>query len=228
MPERNPDPREADEWRVEVDLEADEHGLSLGERLKSLDLDDEARKRLGGSVVVTRDGPRLFAYAWHEQGAQEAERVIRDLMEEEGLAGRVSVMRWHPVADAWRPAGEPLPDSETELGAEQRESERAGEAEHTQTGEYPWEVVIDLPDPRSTRELAEKLRGQGLPVKRRFKYLLVGQPTEEKAVELGRSFKGNVPDGSHVSVRGNPHDMPSPGFVLLGSLKPGVMRDLGL
>lgn len=228
MPERDPDPREADEWRVEVDLDADEHGLSLGERLKSLDLDDEARKRLGGSVIVTRDGPHLFAYAWHEQGAQEAERVIRDLMEDEGLAGRVSVMRWHPVADAWRPAGEPLPESELERGEEQRESERAGEAEHTQTGEYPWEVVIDLPDPRSTRELAEELRGRGLPVKRRFKYLLVGQATEEKATELGRSFEGKVPEGSHVGVRANPRDMPAPGFILLGSLKPGVMRDLGL
>jgi hypothetical protein len=228
MPERDPDPREADEWRVEVDLEADEHGRSLAERLRALDLDDEARRRLGGSVIVTRDGPHLFAYAWHEQGAQEAERVIRDLMEEDGIAGRVSVMRWHPVADAWRPAGEPLPESELERSEEQRLSERAGEAEHTQTGEYPWEVVIDLPDLRSTRELADELDERGLPVKRRFKYLLVGQPTEEKAIELGRSFEGKVPDGSHVSVRGNPHDMPSPGFVLLGSLKPGVMRDLGL
>jgi hypothetical protein len=88
--------------------------------------------------------------------------------------------------------------------------------------------VIDLPDLGSTRELAEELRGRGLPVKRRFKYLLVGQPTEEKAIELGRSFEGKVPEGSHVGVRGNPHDLPAPGFVLLGSLKPGVMRDLGL
>jgi hypothetical protein len=228
MAGREPDNREADEWRVEVDLEADEHGLSLGERLRSLDLDDEARKRLGGSVIVTRDGSHLFAYAWREQGAQEAERVIRDLMEEEELAGRVSVTRWHPVADEWRPAGEPLPETEAERGEERRADERAGEAEHAETGQYPWEVVIDLPDLRSTRELSRELIDQGLPVKRRFKYLLVGQPTEEKAIELGRSFEGRVPDGSHVGVRGNPHDMPAPGFVLLGSLKPGVMRDLGL
>src|ERR671914_619621 len=124
MAEREQDSREADEWRVEVDLEADEHGQSLGERLRSLDLDDEARKRLGGSVIVTRDGSHLFAYAWHEEGAQEAERVIRDLMEEDGLAGRVSVMRWHPVADAWRPAGEPLPEGDLEVSEEERESER--------------------------------------------------------------------------------------------------------
>ena len=43
-----------DEWRVEVELDEDQHGTSLGERLRTLDLDDQARKRLGGSVIVTR------------------------------------------------------------------------------------------------------------------------------------------------------------------------------
>lgn len=228
MAEPKPDPREADEWRVEVALDEDEHGHALSERLKSLDLDDEARRRLGGSVMVTRDGSHLFAYAWHDEGSQEAERVIRELMEEEGLVGRVTVTRWHPVAEAWRPAGEPLPETEAELSEEERERERAGEAEHTQTGQYPWEVVIDLPNLRSTRDLAAELVERGLPIKRRFKYLLVGTPSEDDAIELGRSLKGKVPEGSHVSVRGNPHDLQSPGFVLLGSLKPGVMRDLGL
>jgi hypothetical protein len=88
--------------------------------------------------------------------------------------------------------------------------------------------VIDLPDLRSTRALADELIERGLPIKRRFKYLLVGAPTEEAAIELGKSFEGNVPEGSHVSVRGNPSDLSSPGFILLGSLKPGVMRDFGL
>ena len=46
----------AEEWRVEVELGDDQHHLTLGERLRSLDLDDEARKRLGDRVIVTRDG----------------------------------------------------------------------------------------------------------------------------------------------------------------------------
>ena len=49
----------ADEWRVEVHLEDEGHGLTLGDRLKSLDLDNDARKRLGERVVVTRDGARM-------------------------------------------------------------------------------------------------------------------------------------------------------------------------
>src|SRR5215210_3437890 len=108
MADRERDPRETDEWRVEVSLEADEHGNSFGERLRALDLDDEARERLGGSVIVTRDGSSLFLYAWHEESAREAERVVRELMEEDKLSGQVQLMRWHPTADAWRPADEPL------------------------------------------------------------------------------------------------------------------------
>ena len=109
---------ERDEWRVEAALEEDEQGRSLGERLRSLDLDDEARKRLGGAVIVTRDGPNLFLYAWHEESAREAERTVRELMEHDQLAGQVQLMRWHPVAEQWRPGDEPLPESEAEVAAE--------------------------------------------------------------------------------------------------------------
>jgi hypothetical protein len=220
-------PRETQEWRVEVKLDDEKHD-SLGDRLKTLDLDDDARERLGGSVIVTRDGAHMFLYAWHEPSAREAERTVRDLMEEEGLSGQVQLMRWHPVAEAWRPADESLPDQEAARIAEEEAHEQAGRREREATGQYPWEVVIDLPKVGDTRALADELIERGLPVKRRFKYILVGAPTEEEATELGRSFEGNVPEGAHVGVRANPHDAPLPAFVWLGSLKPGVMRDLGL
>jgi len=218
---------ERDEWRVVVALEGDDEGHSLGERLKSLDLDDDARNRLGGSVIVTRDGPHLFLYAWHEESAREAERAVRELMEAEGLAGQVELKRWHPVADEWKDADVPLPESEDQVAAEQAERERTGEIEG-KAGDYPWEVVIDLPHVTDTLKEAERLEREGHPVRRRFKYLLVGAPSEEAAIELGKSFEGKVPDGSHVGIRANPQDRPAIGFTWLGSLKPGVMRDLGL
>ena len=167
-------PRAAEEWRVEVVLEDDDNGQSLGESLHRLQLDDEARKRLGGSVIVSRDGNRLFLYAWHEESAREAERVVRELMGEDNLSGEVRLVRWHPAADEWRPADQPLPEGERELDAEEEEHARAGKRAGRESGEYAWEVVIDLPDLRSTRELAHRLEGEGLPVKRRWKYLLVG------------------------------------------------------
>jgi hypothetical protein len=222
------DPRETDEWRVEVKLEEEEHGRSLGERLHALDLDDEARERLGGSVIVTRDGPFLFLYAWHEPSAREAELAVRDLMEEDGLAGEIRLMRWHPVAEEWRPAEEPLPQTEADRAAEQRRHEQAGERERREEGDFPWEVVINLPALRRTLDFADQLEQEGLPVKRRWRYVLVGADTEEDAVELGKRLEGEAPEGSHVGIRANPKDLSHPTFAYLGSWKPGPLRDLGL
>ena len=36
---------------------------------------------------------------------------------------------------------------------------------------------------------------------RRFRYLLVGAPTEEAAVEIGEGLQGHVPEGAHVGIR---------------------------
>jgi hypothetical protein len=226
--EWNDPPRSRDEWRVEVALDEEQQSDSLVEGLHNLQLDDEARTLIGGSVIVTRDGRFIFIYAWHEESAMEAERVVKDIMDRENLIGKVRLMRWHPVAEEWKDADEPLPEDEVALAQEMREAEEEGAAEARKYGEYPWEVVIDLPHIRDTLSVAEKLRGEGLPVKRRFRYLLVGAASEDDAVELGKRLEEEVPEGSHVGVRGNPDDMPLPSFVNLAALKPGFLRDLGL
>jgi hypothetical protein len=223
----NDPPRSRDEWRVEVSLDRDEHADTLSGALHDLRLDDEARKLLGGSVVVTRDGPQVFIYAWHEQGAEEAERVVKGIMDDEKLVGTVRQTRWHPVAEEWKDASEPLPDDEAARLQEMHEAEAEGWRE-TKSGQYPWEVLIELPHIRDTQKVAEQLRLEGLPVKRRFRYLLVGATSEDDATELGKRLEGEVPEGARVGVRGNPDDMPLPTFVNLAALKPGFLRDLGL
>jgi hypothetical protein len=221
-------PRGRDEWRVEVALDEEENGATLSEALHHLRLDDEARKLLGGSVIVTRDGRFVFVYAWHEESAQQAEHVVKNLMQDEKLVGQVRLTRWHPLAEEWKDASEPLPDDEAARAQEMHEAEHEGSEEAHRYGEYPWEVVIDLPHVRDGHDLAKKLRAEGFPVKRHFRYLLVGAPSEDKAVEIGERLEGEVPEGARVGVRGNPDDMPLPEFVYLGSLEPGFMRDLGL
>ncbi len=143
-----------EEFRVEVELDDDDHHLSLSERLRAVDLDDEARERLGSRVIVTRDGSHLFLYAQSEQSCAEAERVVRDLIAADELTATVRSTRWHPVEEAWKDISEPLPSSSEELEAEQRARD-------------------------------ERLAGEDDGIK-------------------------------------------SPGFVLLGSYKPGFLRDLGL
>jgi hypothetical protein len=220
-------PRGRDEWRVEVALDEEQHAGSLSDRLHELQLDDEARKVLGGSVIVTRDGRFLFVYAWHQESAQEAERVVKNLMQDEKLVGEVRLMRWHPIAEEWKDAEEPLPEDEAARAEEMREAEAEGVRE-AGYGEYPWEVMIELPHIRDTFKLAEQLRLEGLPVKRHFRYLLVGATSEDDAVELGKRLEAEVPDDAKVGVRGNPDDMPLPAFVNLAAFKPGFLRDLGL
>ena len=221
-------PRGRDEWRVEVALDEDHNGQKLSDALNHLQLDNEARKLLGGSVIVTRDGRFVFIYAWHEESGQEAERVVKNLMQDENLAGEVRLMRWHPLAEEWKDASEPLPDDEAARLQEVHEAEHEGSEEAHRYGEYPWEVVIDLPHIRDGQDLAKKLRSEGLPVKRHFRYLLVGAPSEDKAVEIGERLEGEAPEGARIGVRGNPDDMPLPTFVNLSALKPGFLRDLGL
>jgi hypothetical protein len=112
-----------EEFRVEVELDDDEHHLTLGERLRAVDLDDEARDRLGSRVIVTRDGSHLFLYAQSQASCEEAERVVRELIAEDELTANVRSTRWHPVEEAWKDISEPLPSTPDELEAEERARE---------------------------------------------------------------------------------------------------------
>ncbi|MDX6586068.1 MAG: hypothetical protein QOI31_541 [Solirubrobacterales bacterium] len=108
-----------EEFRVEVELDDDDHHLSLADRLRATDLDDEARERLGSQVVVTRDGPHLFLYATTQKSCEEAERVVRELIAEDELTGSVRSTRWHPVEQDWKDITDPLPQTPEELEAEE-------------------------------------------------------------------------------------------------------------
>ncbi len=216
----------SDEWRVEVELGDEQHHLTVAERLRSMDLDDEARERLGTRVIVTRDGPRLFLYAGAETQAKEAEKVVRELLDAEDLSAEVRLTRWHPVEEAWKDASVPLPETEQEVRAEERRHEAAEEIEAQHGGEYDWELRVDLPSLKDTSELARKLKDEGLDVHRRWKYLLVGAGSEEQAAEIGERVRAEAPEGTELHV--GPGGIPRPVWVMMGSHRPGIARDLGL
>ena len=83
-----------EEFRVEVELTHDDHGLSLWERLRTLDLDGDARKRLGSRVTITRDGNRMLLYTHTLSDAQEAERTVKALVAEDNVSAEYSITRW--------------------------------------------------------------------------------------------------------------------------------------
>jgi hypothetical protein len=204
-----------DEWRVEVDLDDEEHGFTFSERIRALDLDEEARKRLGGSVTVTRDGARMYLYASSEEAAREAERVARELLEAEDVSGTVRITRWHPDGEEWLDASVPLPQTDEQREAERRRHEAAETAEAAGGAEWDYEVHVDPPGHREAVELEEKLQAEGLSVKRRWKHVSIGAPTEEQAEELAARVRTMAPEGTEVTIGAT--EIQHPLFVFFGS-----------
>ncbi|MGH3645243.1 MAG: hypothetical protein ACRDUX_40230 [Mycobacterium sp.] len=95
-----------EEFKVEVELGDEEHHLSFWKRLRSLDVDDEARKRLGSRVTVTRDGNRIQLYTHSLQDAREAERNVRELVQADGITAEYTTSRWNADAQGWVDAGD--------------------------------------------------------------------------------------------------------------------------
>jgi hypothetical protein len=203
-----------EDWRVEVELDDEQHGYSLRERLRSLALDDDVRKRLGGRVIVSRDGSRLFLYAATEEQSREAERVVRELAAADELTAEFSTTRWHPVEQAWEDAAVQLPVTSEQIAEERSRLEEAERQEAEREGSWDWHVRVELPTRENAVELAEKLHAEGNPVHRRWRYVTVNAATEESANELATRLGDELPDGSAVSVNAEP---PDPVFVLLGS-----------
>jgi hypothetical protein len=106
-----------EEFRVEVELGSDAHGLSFLERLRTLDLDDDARKRLGARVTITRDGNRLLLYTHTLADAQEAQRTVTALLAEDRVNAEYSIARWDADNQEWDDAidGTPVVDDSPDV-----------------------------------------------------------------------------------------------------------------
>lgn len=203
-----------DEWRIDVELDDERYGYSLGERLRAHDLDDKARERIGSGVVVTREGSRLFLYARDPAQAAEAERIVRDLLDAEELSGSISTLRWHPDEEDWKDAALPLPHSPEARAAEDLRREEREQREAEAEGEYDWHVRASAPSRHEAVELERRLREQGLPVDRRWVHLTVGVPTEERASELADELRADAPAETEVWVE--PADMRLPFLLFFG------------
>jgi hypothetical protein len=203
-----------EDWRIQVDLDDDEHGYSVSERLRALDLDDQARERLGDRVVVSRDGSQLFLYAATAEQAEEAERIVRELVAADDLTAEISASRWHPVEQAWKDPSIPLPSTEESLEDERDRREVAEEQEAKRADSWNWHLRVELTDRGEAVTLADRLESEGLRVHRRWRYITVDLASEESAQELADRLAAMLPEGTELTVETKP---PDPVFVFLGS-----------
>jgi hypothetical protein len=195
-----------EDWRVEINLDDKHEGYDFGERLRSRDLDEDARARLGERVYVSRDGPKLFLYAGSEQQAREAEVVAQELVAADNLSADFAVTRWHPVEQEWKDASIPLPQTETEIHQELERKEEAERKEQTEEGSYDWLVKINLPSAADAERIAEALDEAGHPVHRIWRWVTVDVLTEEIGNEVISSLQEALPADAEIWLEGNLDD----------------------
>jgi hypothetical protein len=200
-----------EDWRVEINLDDKHEGYDFGERLRSQDLAEDARERLGKRVYVSRNGTQLFLYAGSEQQAREAELVVRGLVVADDLnAEFAGVTRWHPVEQEWKEASIPLPRTETEIRQELERKEEAEREELEEEGSYDWLVKINLPSAADAEQIAETLDEAGHPVHRIWRWVTVDVLTEEIGNELISSLQESLPADAEIWLEGNLDDARSP------------------
>jgi hypothetical protein len=196
-----------DEFRVEVELHDGEHGYSFSERLRALDLDDDARERLGQGITVTRDDSRMYLYADDEDGARAAADIVRELADADELTTEISVTRWHPIEEAWKDASLPLPVSEEQRQAEYAAREEAEADEAVREGSFDWTVAVHLSSRDRAKELAERLMGEGVSVSRRWRYVVAEVLTEERAEELATRIRSELESDEEARVEADLSDV---------------------
>lgn len=190
----------ADDWRVTVELAEEDDASTLVDGLEGMQLPSERRARLGDRVAVSRDGGMVFFYADSEPVAREANALIRARLDELGLAGRAELTRWHPAEQRWEDADVPLPQTDEEWRAEHERLQAREASESLASGDAQWEIRVELGSHDATRELADRLEEEGVPVVRRWQFLLVGAVNEDEAHALAERLRAEGPAGSRVQV----------------------------
>jgi hypothetical protein len=193
----------SDDWRVELEIEAEDLRGRVRESLRDHRLAGEARKRLGTEATISADHGHLFAYAADEAGARGAAAVLAELASGHGIQAAVTTMRWHPVEEAWRPPDVPLPQTAEEHAAEHARLQEREARDSARVGFAEWEVRTVLPSETAAHELAQRLRAQGLEPLLHKDVVLVGAANEDQAAELALRVRAQTGPNADVVAQGS-------------------------
>jgi hypothetical protein len=213
----------SDDWRLEVGLVDDGAAHALTERLEAEKLGEDVETSFGERLIVSGEGRNVFIYAGEREQAELAANAIRALAIEQGWEVEIELKRWHPTAGAWEDPDKPLPASDAERAAEHAELVAREREESKERGYAEYEVKVHCSSHHDTVKLADRLRDEGLPIVRRWKYLLVGASDEDAANTLAERLRAEVPTGAtvtaEVSQRAAWDDDPGRGsFAMFGGL----------
>lgn len=191
---------DSNDWRVTISLtdpaQVDRARRSFSEQ----EVEEDVRRRLGRSIAVGAGDSQIFLYAGTEVAAGQAEQVAREVLAQQGIQADFALHRWHPIEEEWEDPGAVLPRTDAELQAEHQRLDDAETAESVATGVSQWEARVEFPSHREAVALADRLRSEGRPVVRRWRFLVVGASNEDDARELAEQIRRESPPDATVSA----------------------------
>jgi hypothetical protein len=189
-----------DDWRLRIVLAEEVQARELAELLAAFDAEHDLKTTFNERVVVSRDGPEVFCYTDTREQAEAAERAIRSLAADQHWQVTAELRRWHPVAEEWEDPDQPLPRTDAELAAERAEVMQSERAESLAQGFPDFEVRVRCRSHRDARQLADRLRAEGIDTVQRWEFVVLGVPDEDSAQELAQRIRREAPPGSTVAA----------------------------
>jgi hypothetical protein len=186
------------DWRVTISLTGQEHVERAQQSLSEQEVEQDVRQRLGRNIVVGAGDSQIFLYAGTELAATEAERNARELLGQLGIEAEFALHRWHPVEEEWQAPDVAMPQTEAERQAEHQRLEDTETADSVAAGSAMWQARVELDSHREAVALAHKLQGEGYPVVRRWKFLIVGANNDDDAKALAEHIRQEAPSGAQV------------------------------
>lgn len=188
------------DWRVTISLTSQAHVEQARQSLSEREVEQDVRQRLGRNIVVGAGDSQIYLYAGTEVAAGEAERAAREVLGQLGIDAEFAVDRWHPIEEEWRSPDVAMPRTEAERQAEHQRLEDAETADSLAAGSALWQARAELGSHRDAVALADKLQGEGYPVVRRWRFLIVGANNEDDAQALAARIRQEAPADAQVSA----------------------------
>jgi hypothetical protein len=186
------------DWRVTISLTGQEHVERARQSFSEHEVEEDVRQGLGRNIVVGAGDSQIFLYAGTELAATEAERTAREVLGQLGIEAEFALHRWHPVEEEWQSPDVALPQTEAERRAEHQRLEDTETADSVASGSAMWQARVELESHREAVALAHKLEGEGYPVVRRWKFLIVGANNDDDAKALAEHIRQEAPAGAQV------------------------------
>ena len=190
----------SDDWRVTVDLLDEGAARTLTERLEAERLGEDVSTAFGDQVIVSGDGANVICYAGRARAGRVAAEAIRTIAADHDWKVEIELTRWHPEAEEWKDAEVPLPTTDAERAAEHAQRVATEREDSAERGYAEYEVKVHCSSHRDTVKLADRLHDEGLPIVRRWKYLLVGARDEDAANAMAERLRGEAPPGATVAA----------------------------